>query len=375
VEIASGKNRPRIDKQSMMKHSIAYFISPHGFGHAARAAAVMSALRAQDSMLHFEIFTRVPRWFFQESVGEGFTYHALLTDIGLAQETALSENIPQTLKRLREFLPFDEALISNLAQRVARLKCKLALCDIAPLGIAVARAAAIPSVLIENFTWDWIYAGYARYDARFRKHIAYLRGVFKSADYHIQTEPVCQYRASDLVTRPASREPRTSAKQIRARLGIPPRARVVLITMGGIPHQHVFLDRLAQIQSVHFIIPGNGCRADKRGNLILLPHRSEFYHPDLVNASNAIIGKAGYSTVAEAYHAGVPFGYISRARFREAATMAKFIHAEMGGFEISIADFESGRWVTQLDDLLALPRVTRCESNGADQTAQFILAA
>ena len=36
---------------------LAYFISPHGFGHAARAAAVMSALHTQDPALQFEIFT------------------------------------------------------------------------------------------------------------------------------------------------------------------------------------------------------------------------------------------------------------------------------------------------------------------------------
>jgi UDP:flavonoid glycosyltransferase YjiC (YdhE family) len=363
--------------QITMKRSIAYFISPHGFGHAARAAATMNALHAQDPALHFEIFTRVPRWLFQDSVREQFTYHPLLTDVGLAQESALNEDLPQTLRRLQEFFPFDAAHVAQLAQRVARLKCKLVMCDIAPLGIAVARAAGVPSVLVENFTWDWIYAGYARYEARFQKHIAYLRGMFKSADYHIQTEPVCQPRDCDLVTRPVSREPRTPARQIRAQLGIPPRARVVLITMGGTQsaQQHAFLDRLTQIRHVRFIVSGNSRRAKSRDNLILLPPRSAFYHPDLVNASDAVIGKAGYSTVAEAYRAGIPFGYISREKFREAKTMARFIETEMRGYEISAADFENGRWIARLDDLLTMPRLERRDPNGAEQIAQFIFAA
>jgi UDP:flavonoid glycosyltransferase YjiC (YdhE family) len=355
-----------------MKRSIACFVSPHGFGHAARAAAVMSALHAQDSMLHFDIFTRVPRWFFQESVAGGFTYHSLLSDVGLAQESALNENIPQTLKHLRGFLPFHPSLTSHLSQRVARLNCRLVLCDIAPLGIPVARAAGIPSILIENFTWDWIYEGYTRHATRFRKHITYLRRVFTSADYHIQTEPVCEYRTADLVTPPVSREPRTPARQIRAQLAIPRRARVALITMGGIPQQHTFLDRLMQLRHVQFIIAGNSPRAEKRGNLLLLPHRSGFYHPDLLNASDAVIGKAGYSTVAEAYRAGIPFGYISRKRFREATPMARFIESRMRGVKISPADFESGRWITRLDEILAMPRRQRREPNGAVQIANFI---
>jgi hypothetical protein len=46
---------------------IAYFVSPHGFGHAARAAAVMEALSEIDTGVQFEIFTTVPFWFFRDS--------------------------------------------------------------------------------------------------------------------------------------------------------------------------------------------------------------------------------------------------------------------------------------------------------------------
>lgn len=347
--------------------TIAYFISPHGFGHAARAAAVMNTFAGK---VHFEIFTLVPRWFFQDSVAASFTYHQLLTDIGLAQETALRENVPLTLQRLEKFLPFDQALVSTLQARIA--KCALVLCDIAPLGIAVARQAGIPSVLIENFTWDWIYRGYVKDDARFKPHIAYLRGVFRSADHHIQTEPVCAYWTADLVTPPVSRAPRTARKEIRAQLEISSHAKTVLITMGGIPERPAFLDRLREIKNVSFIIPGASRTLRRQDNLILLPHRSAFYHPDLINAVDAAIGKAGYSTVAEAYHAGVPFGFVQREKFREAKTMAQFIQKQMRGVEISAAQFASGAWLALLPDLLALPRLQRREKNGAEEIAQFI---
>lgn len=350
--------------------TLAFFISPHGFGHAARAAAVMNALHQQQPQLHFEIFTRVPRWFFTDSLTAPFTYHPILTDIGLAQESSLNENIPQTIKRLRAFLPFDRQQISDLSARLTRSKCRAIVCDIAPLGIAVAKHVGIPAILIENFTWDWIYAGYA--DARFQPFIAYLRSIFRSADYHIQTEPVCQRWRADLTTPPVSRSPRTSRTQIRQRLNIPVRARVVLITMGGIPEQHAFLDRLKTKRGVYFIVPGATSRKRLEENLILLPHRSEFYHPDLMHAADVVIGKAGYSTVAEAYHAGIPFGFVSREKFREAATMARFIKREMHGVEIPAQQFQTGEWLPLLDNLLALPRVERKNTNGAESAAQFI---
>ena len=37
--------------------------------------------------------------------------------------------------------------------------------DIPPLAVAAAEAAAIPSVAIGNFTWDWIYEDYRSEDA------------------------------------------------------------------------------------------------------------------------------------------------------------------------------------------------------------------
>src|SRR2546430_2106058 len=36
----------------------------------------------------------------------------------------------------------------------------LVIADVPPLGISAAHAAGIPSVIVSNFTWDWIYAYY-----------------------------------------------------------------------------------------------------------------------------------------------------------------------------------------------------------------------
>ncbi len=352
--------------------NIAFFISPHGFGHAARACAVMATLHLIDPAIHFDIFTRVPRWFFADSLRGAFTYHSLLSDIGLVQETALREDLAATVAALNRFLPFRDTVVRECAARVTRFKCKLVVCDIAPLGIAVARAAGVPSVLVENFTWDWIYQGYRRDEPRLSDAITYLRGAFRAADYHIQTEPVCRYDTVDLTTAPVSRAPRLSPQATREKLGIPRGAKAVLITMGGIPGKYDFLHRLQEQRGVYFVIPGAGASARRDGNLVLLPHRSEFYHPDLVNACDAVIGKLGYSTVAEVYRAGVPLGYVSRARFRESGVMARFVRRWMNGVAISESQFHTGDWLRHLPDLLVLPRVARREPNGAMQAARFI---
>jgi len=248
----------------------------------------------------------------------------------------------------------------------------MVLCDIAPLGIAVAREAGIPSVLIENFTWDWIYQGYEAGHRGFERPIAYLQWLFREADYHVQTEPICLRRSPDVVTNPVSRRARTPAPTIRKGLGIPKGAKVVLVTMGGIPEKYAFLERLEDRKGVCFIVPGASRKMRTRGNIFLLPHHSRFYHPDLVRASDAVVGKVGYSTVAEVYEAGIPFGYIGRDDFRESRKLVSFIKKDMQGLPIKEREFRDGIWVRYLPALLSLPRIHRSVPRGADQAARFI---
>jgi UDP:flavonoid glycosyltransferase YjiC (YdhE family) len=352
---------------------LAYFISPHGYGHASRASAVMAALKDINPDIRFEIFTQIPAWFFEQSLAAPFGYHPLLTDIGLAQKNSLVEDIPATIEQLNSFLPFDRQHVKKLAGQVAALNCQLVVCDIAPLGIAVAHEAGLPSVLIENFTWDWIYEGYPAYNQQLTPHIAYLRQWFESADYHIQTEPVCRlHPSSNLITRVVSRKIRRSQAQIRQELGIPAGAKMVMMTMGGMNWDYTFLEKCQNFEDIYIVAAGNSRQTERRGHLIFLARNSGIFHPDLVNASDAVIGKSGYSTVAEVYQAGIPFGYVSRPQFREAPVMEDFIQRQMGGLPISEAAFQTNDWLARVPELLALPRVQRNNGNGADQIAEFI---
>jgi len=353
--------------------SIAYFISPHGFGHAARAAAVMAEIHSIDPAVRFEIFTTVPHWFFHNSLSSPFSYHSLLTDIGMVQKSSLHVDFRETSRLLKEFLPFDDRRIADVAHEIGRLKCELIICDIAPMGIAVGQKAGIPSLLIENFTWDWIYKGCKSYDNDIGKYVDYLEAMFNSADYHIQTEPVCSRVLSDLTTFPVSRKPRTPAREIRV-IGVPEEGKVVMITMGGVEEGLGFPDRLTTERGVCFVIPGGTVSVEIRDNLVLLPRNSRFFHPDLVNASDAVVGKVGYSTLAEVYHSGVPFGYITRPNFPESGPLAAYIRRDMKGLPIEEAEFHGGTWISRLPDLLALPRIRRDAPNGAEQTARFVCA-
>lgn len=84
---------------------------------------------------------------FRESL-ENYTIHQVVPDIGIIQHDALNSDLPATIEALDRLLPFSVELIQILAEKVQGCSCIL--CDIAPLGIVVAEAAGIPSVLVEN---------------------------------------------------------------------------------------------------------------------------------------------------------------------------------------------------------------------------------
>ena len=289
------------------------------------------------------------------------------------QETPLRADLTRTLDRLNSFYPFRGDYLEGLAREITALECTLIICDIAPLGIAVAEKAGIRSLLVENFTWDWVYGEYAEQWPNLNRHRHYLQNLFLSADYHVQTEPVCLHRSSDLTLGPISRSPRTGKREIRSRLGIRPSDSLVVITMGGIQGRYDFLKKLNVAKGVFFVAPGGADASKVQDNVILLPHRSDFFHPDLIAASDAVVGKAGYSTLAEVYQAGVPFGYVKRPHFRESEVLGGYMEARGNAVSIDPEEFESGTWISRLDQILSLTTHKNNDTDNAATVARFAL--
>ena len=351
---------------------IAYFVSSHGFGHAARAAAVMEQTASRNPSIGFDIYTTTPQWFFSDSLSAAFRYNSQQTDVGLAQPTPFYSDLPETIRQLNKFYPLSKNLLLQISRELHRNDVSAVVCDISPLGIEAAKKAGIPSLLIENFTWDWIYEPYEKAYPEIATHVLYLKSLFRKADYCIQTEPIGDKRPCDLTIMPVSRNITMDRNAVRERLDIHPDEKMILVTTGGIKQELAFLNQLQSGRKNRFVIPGGSLRTAVSGNVILLPHRSEFFHPDLVNASDAVVGKAGYSTIAEVYHARVPFGFVARPDFRESEKLVAFIQKEMASLPIPEADFQDGAWLSRIDDLLSLPSPPEPASNGAERIADFI---
>jgi hypothetical protein len=359
--------------EKALRH-IAYFVSAHGFGHATRASAVMAAVHALDPKIAFDVFTATPEFIFADSLRGPYAYHQCISDIGLAQKSALVEDLPVTQARLDDFVPFDDFLVRSLADWLGRLQCELVVCDIAPLGLAVAETAGLPSLLIENFTWDFIYRGYLAEAPGLERHADYLAAVFAKARYRLQTEPFCvPIRHADGQLRPIGRRPRAEVAATRAALGLAADERLVLVTLGGVPDQPPVPAGREPEPGVVYALAGVAEDMRRDGPWLFLPHHSPVYFPDLLAATDAVIAKLGYSTLAEVYHAGIPLGFLPRARFPESPVLSAFAQREMLAIELSPEAFLAGDWLTPAEGLLSMPRRHGHRPNGADGAAEFIV--
>jgi len=148
---------------------------------------------------------------------------------------------------------------------------------------------------------------------------------------------------------------------------------MVLLTMGGVGWDYRALDALSGHPSATFVVPGGGLEPSRRGRLIVLPFRSDFYHPDLVRAADVVVGKLGYSTVAETWQAGSAMAFIGRPRFPESPVLAAFVRQTMTSVEITEEAFNDGSWLPAIDGLLDSPRRRRRRADGAVQAARAIL--
>ncbi len=356
----------------MPRDPVAAFITPHGFGHAARAVAALEALHRRRPGLEAHLFTRRPRWFFEESLGAPFELHDCLADVGLVQRSAIDEDLPATVEALDGFLPFDEARLAPLADRLHELDCRLVLCDVSPLGIAAAERAGLPSVLVESFTWDWIYRAYVADEPRLERFIEPLRALYDLATLRLQAAPCCRPLPGAVAVGPVARAFRSPPAEVRRRLEVEAATPLVVVTMGGIPWEFDRTEPLAGYPDAVFVLLGAAPEPAFRGNLRLLPHHSPIHHPDLVATADVLVGKPGYSTLAEALQAGTALLFVDRPRFPESRVLTAYAARHLPVATVPPAAFDDGGWLAELPALLAAERPAPRTLTGAAEIAEHL---
>ena len=83
--------------------AVFFYISGHGFGHAAREMAVINALGSRLPDHEIVVRTSAPRWLFHQTVRVPISFVEGETDTGIVQIDSLRLDEPATIARASEF--------------------------------------------------------------------------------------------------------------------------------------------------------------------------------------------------------------------------------------------------------------------------------
>lgn len=366
-------------------YRIVFYVSGHGFGHASRTIEVIKALLLAQPDAQIVLKTSAPFRLFGGTLQGRCELVELRCDAGMAQIDSLNLDVKESIRRAVEFHEHLPALVAAEAVYLRDSGIRVAVGDVPPLAVAAAHRAGIPSVLIGNFTWDWIYENY-----RDEASPALARGtrrLYQDATIALRLPMAGDFAGLDSITRDipfiARRSTRTR-DNVRHALGLSPRAGgkpLVLMAFGG--HGIAGLDTSALGGLKEYTIATTDLPARVRGTTAAAPllHIPEeqmrdtgLRFADLVRGADVVVTKPGYGIISEAIANDTAMLYTSRGEFVEYDVLVKEMPRYLRGRYIEQGDLLSGHWREALEQLLNQPAAPeRPALNGAAVAAAEIL--
>jgi hypothetical protein len=267
--------------------------------------------------------------------------------------------------------------VAREAAWIAASGARLVVGDVPPLAFAAAERAGVASLAVANFGWDWILASYAAADPAWEPVVECYRRAYGAAELLLRL-PLSGglpgfRRVQDVpLLVNLSRRERAAC---RAALGVAPgeTRRLVLVSFGGLggPGAGAVDEDLSGYRFVCCDAPP----PRRQGEWLRVDSSEALPHEDVIHACDAVIGKPGYGTGAEALAHGVRALCLPRPGFPEAAPLFEELSRLGRARWMPRRDFEEGRWRPHLDALFAGPAPRPWPgTGGAEAVAGAVLA-
>jgi hypothetical protein len=361
--------------------TIVWYVSSHGLGHAARDVEVINEIGRTRPDVRIVIRTAVPASFVEQSATVPIDVQHAETDTGVVQIDSLHIDEGATARQAAAFHEDFDARADAEADVLRQLRATLVVADIPPLACAAADRAGIPSMVLGNFTWDWIYAGFPRFETTAPGVIDAIGDQYARATSALRLPLHGGFETLRTVTRDAPFIARKSPRgrdDARRVLGLNADDTSVLVSFGGyglrLDHRAIVRDNPIRLM----LTDGNGQPGGDSANPLhltrrMFAHRGLRYE-DLVAAADVVVSKPGYGIVSECIANGTALLYAPRGRFAEQDVFERDMPALLRCRRIETDDLTSGRWRGPIEALLAQPPpATVPATDGAVVAAAAIL--
>ena len=291
---------------------VIFYISDHGFGHAARNIPIIRELLAIDQSVNIIVKTGIVQGEFIESNFLGESRLRVIKesmDVGLVLKPMSFElDVPALEARVAQYIESWEKRIEKEKEFLVDEQPDLIVSDIVPWVFHAAKQANIPSVLMSNFTWVEIYEEYLNpelvkvyqdcYDLADEFLMYQLSGLKMKNRFVKYDEMSLCAREFDL----------SAVAEIQSRYELP----LVFVSVGRSVDLAEEID--VSNEPYHFIVT-EGIQLVGE-NVTYLAKETPNTH-DYVCASEFVITKAGFGTVAEALLAKKKIAVIERDSIAE----------------------------------------------------------
>ena len=362
--------------------TIAFYISGHGFGHASRQIEIINACARAMPGVRIFIRSSASRLLFDRTVTAGFELDDRPCDTGVVQIDSLRLDEAETIRRALEFHRTFDARAGQEAAALRSHGARFVVSDAPALGCAAAAVAGIPSVVISNFTWDWIYSGYAEHLTSAPGLIPAIQRAYRQAaaawrlPMHGGFETFARISDLPFVARHATR----AREETRRTLGLALDRRLALTSFSIYGADGIDFARLDSTRDWDVILTGNGAPPPSRVGTHYV-HEPSLYgaglrYEDLVAACDVVVTKPGYGIISECIANGTALVYTSRGRFVEYDVLVRAMPLYLRCAYLDQQALFGGRWRAALDAALDTPPPSeKPKTDGADVAARMIAEA
>jgi hypothetical protein len=349
-------------------------ITNHGFGHAARTAAVVGEIQRRCPEVRAIVTTTAPRWLIASYLPGDFVYRPYGYDVGVIQADSLQMNLPATLAAWQKIQAEAETIISQEAAFLREQGVDLVFADVPPLAVAIAHRANVPCWAATNFGWDFIYRDWG---ADFADLTRWIGDAYGGCDRLFRLPLSESLDRFPQITEAGltGGKPCYSAAVMKEQLNFDhPQDKTALLVFGGLGLQSIPYETVDRFPDWQFLTFDRQAPARPNLRLVADPAVDGLgYRPvDIFPLCGLVVSKPGYTTYAEAMLADLPVATIPRSGFAESAVIQAGLQDHSWHQIIESADFFGGNW-DFLNQPMQPPRVGSLPKDGTEVVAQAIV--
>ncbi|HOO20034.1 MAG TPA: hypothetical protein PL011_01450 [Kiritimatiellia bacterium] len=355
---------------------MAYYVTAHGYGHGVRSCDILTALLARHPHIRVTVTTDLPEAFLRSRLqgADGrLRVRPGAFDVGMVQKDSIRVDVDATLDEALELAAERPVLVDVEAEFLRGEGADLVVADIPSIPLEAAAEAGLPAVAVGNFSWDWIYAPFAKRDPRWLRVINLFEQGYRQARLLLKLpfSPAMPVFARHVDIPLLAKPGRDRRAELAAATGADPARRWVLLSFTTLDWSEDALRRVEALETVEFFAvkpldwPG-------RRNIHAVDRR-RFGFSDVLASVDAVVTKPGFGILSDCVANAKPIIYAEREDFIEYPLLERELKRFLSNVHIPAADLYAGRLGEALGAIeTAPPPPETLPGGGAEQAADLL---